>query len=655
MSDLRKVAVCFAPSVVLGDQGPSTMGNIVEQAILHDYLEDTSFPPPHPFTVPLPNNTDWWDVGNQHVYRDLLLTRHPELNERKVRELKTLKVPDISTWKARYLRNGVAATGPAGQRSELYEVKPDTIWGERDGRAKLHGIDDNFRELGLTGYKWGTWYPEPPGAQVVARKEIQFRTYEYVIAGFRYRVERMIRSLRNIGRHVRIDGVVLEVERREAGLLYYMICVKLTLDFNGEDYVAKQVLRRLFEALTTGLKAEEAFRELEFAKSLQPASRARTPPGPRPPPDTQTREAIRAIESEGQFLIRALVLVPELANAIALLGNTLFSRLRGLPGQRFIVCSNEVYFRNEILGPRQQQIARQIAPLQVRPPAIFGSRLAIGGAIVKVEAPILATIHVILKVADDPSTLFSAKEEWTKALRWLEARPAFTLVVGSAVVYGTALVVASGGAAGAAGMYAGGAVGAVEGLGVQAGPGLARSLAGEQLGKAALPAVEGRFAQLPLDVARRISADEADRLISQHLSKLAKREAERIFARQVAAQLQREATEKAVTAGGGPLAAIAMRMAVPMQPAEAGGAPSAVPNQSASPADAPVAMEVGSLFLLPAFDRLTERELPMLCEEFDYTRVSPEAPGPTLGLPQSVGGTPPLPKKLRYLGMLVCE
>ncbi len=41
--------------------------------------------------------------------------------------------------------------------------------------------------------------------------------------------------------------------------------------------------------------------------------------------------------------------------------------------------------------------------------------------------------------------------------------------------------------------------------------------------------------------------------------------------------------------------------------------------------------------------------------EFEYARFSPEAPGPALPLPQSMGGPAPPPKKLRYLGMVLCE
>ncbi|MGZ8915769.1 MAG: hypothetical protein ACXW6K_13890 [Candidatus Binatia bacterium] len=646
MSELRSVEVCMAPGVVLTRPDASTMGNIVEQTILHDYLKDTSFPPPPVIGPPLETLIHWWDVGDKEKYLKMLIKRHPNLSKAELGNLREIRIPDISTWQGLFLRQGQPAPGFDGKRSELYEVKPDNLWGENKGREKIRIINRNYHQLGLTGYKWGTWYPEPPGPLSVARKQIHFRHYAYVIASFHYRIRRMERSLRAIGRNLRVEKVVLEIERRELGLLYYMICVKMTLDFNGEEKVAKKVIQRLFEAMTTGLSEKKAKFELEFANSLEPATRDRKPQVPRPP-DQHTREAIRAIESEAEFLIRALNIVPELMNAISSLGQTLFSKLRGLPGERFIVCSDEIYFRNEILGPRKRRLAGQIAPLQVRPPLIMGSRLAIGGALVKVEAPIVATVHVILKIADDPSTVFTAKEEWQKALRWLEANPALTLVVGSGIIYGTALIVASAGAAGAVGLYAGGAVATAEGLGAGGGPGLARSLAGESLAKAALPAVEGQLVRLPVETARQFAAAEADALLTQLLSKLAQQETERVIARQAAAQLQQELAQKAFIAGGSALAAIAMRMAIPARSA-------GTLDENTASAASLVAAEVGALFLLPLNENITDDKMPLLCEEFDYAKFSHEAPGPALGLPQSLGGAP-LPKKLRYLGLLACE
>src|SRR5262249_49131727 len=106
MGQLRTIEVCMAPSVVLTRLESSTMGNIAEQTVLRDYLRDTSTPPPGPFERPLPTKTHWWDTGNQHAYRLILLERHAAFvpgREARLRKLngsknllRKLKVPDIS-------------------------------------------------------------------------------------------------------------------------------------------------------------------------------------------------------------------------------------------------------------------------------------------------------------------------------------------------------------------------------------------------------------------------------------------------------------------------------------------------------------------------------------------------------------------------------
>ena len=132
------------------------MGHFVEQAILYDYLRDTSATPPHPFSPPVVTRTDWWDAGNQQHYKEILLLRHTHVNEKRLRALRRLKVPDISTWQGQYRRNGAPVAGHDGARNELYEVKPDTVWGEAAGKEKLKGIDDNFNELAVSGYHRGS-------------------------------------------------------------------------------------------------------------------------------------------------------------------------------------------------------------------------------------------------------------------------------------------------------------------------------------------------------------------------------------------------------------------------------------------------------------------------------------------------------------------
>jgi hypothetical protein len=558
-------------------------------------------------------------------------------------------VPDISTWQGRYQRRGAVVPGFGNERNELYEVKPDTIWGEINGKRKLQGMEENFVQLGIAGYKYGSWYPDPPGPTRIARKQIGFQHYRYVQESFRFRLDRMERSLRNIGRTLKILGVMLEIERREAGLLYYMICVQMRLDFQGEEAVAKKVVLRLYEAMTTGLIEQQAKLELEFANALAPATRDHKA---RPPqvPDREAEEALRVMAREEQFQIRKLNLVEELQSSVISLGNTLFSKLRGLPGERFLVCCDEVYFNNEIMNPRKIRLGNILRPLQLRPPLIMQYNVAAAGAMVKVGAPVIATAYVIGKITHAPQEIFYAREHWTKARDWLDQHPAATLIVGSALVYGTALLLAGGGVTVAAALYAEGAVttGGAVGLQTNVGTGLARALASESIAPSALPAIERQVSErFAVEAARELAAKETDALLSQELRKLAEREAERIIIRQAAKEFQQQVAQRAISAGGKNLAAVALRMALP------GAAVGAALGEGTASASTPVALEVGSLFLLKLRDGIEPRDLPLELSEYDYTKFSDEAPRPDIVLPQEMGGKAP-PTKVWHLGVLEC-
>jgi hypothetical protein len=98
MGQLRYVEVCMAPSLELDRLAASTMGGLAEQAILRDYLNECSRTPPGLISQPQTTLEEWWDSGNRDAYKVILLQRHRNINERALRNLKTLKVPDYSTW-----------------------------------------------------------------------------------------------------------------------------------------------------------------------------------------------------------------------------------------------------------------------------------------------------------------------------------------------------------------------------------------------------------------------------------------------------------------------------------------------------------------------------------------------------------------------------
>lgn len=672
LGQMRKVRVCMAPSVAIGGSDASTMGNIVEQLVLKDYLADTTKVPPHPYERPAVTITNWWDTGNQQHYKEILLRRHDHVDEGQLRRMRRLKVPDLSTWNSDYRRKTIELPGYSQKRSEFYEVKPDSIWGELAGIEKLFVIEQNNADLALPQYKRGTWYPQPEGPSKIGKAEIQFTAFDYVLSGFQYSLRRLERAARTVNSGLKVNTPIIEIERRREGLLLYLICVDLELDFDGEEAIAKNVVRRLYQALTSNLEQKQRDFERQFVDALVPARRDHKA---RPPQliDPVTAKVLQAIEIEEKFLSREIDVVDELRPSIPDLAKTLFSKLRGLPGERYLICSDETYYNDEIKGPNRQRAINRISPLQLRVPLPMGAALAAGGAMVKVASPVLASIYVVGKLLNAPESLFSIRSEWVKAEKWLEAHPAFTILAGSVVVYGTALVIASAGTAGAVAMYGGsglaasGALGAeASGIAGQAGRfGLVRGLASEGLSEVALPSIGHRLAEqlaaeasgtvlpaverdvferLLIEEGQKLAAEEADRLITRSLSQLATQQAERILLRQGTARSAQSLVYKALAAGGATIAGVSARMAI-----SHGKVGDAVDEAAASQAP-PIAFEIGQLFLLRIFDAVRNEDLPPLQNQFDTSKFSSEFAGSISARSDASEAM----AKRRYLGVFTC-
>ena len=79
---------------------------------------------------------------------------------------------------------------------------------------------------------------------------------------------------------------------------------------------------------------------------------------------------------------------------------------------------------------------------------------------------------------------------------------------------------------------------------------------------------------------------------------------------------------KALVAGGITLAAVALRFAVAGAPANMPGAAPVSPMNT-------IAVETGKLYLLRLYDEADVSKLPQPYAPADYSRFSPERPGPT--------------------------
>jgi hypothetical protein len=649
----------MAPSMALDRWQSSTMGSIAEKTILRDYLVECSLTPPNPFQRPVLTPGDWWDTGNVAHYKKNLLERHPEINPTTLNSIKKLKIPDISTWQGKYQRNKVVDASYPEKRNELYEIKPDSIWGIAKGFEKLYGIQDNFRQLGLSNkYYLGTWYPSPPGQKATGRKRVNFYQLPYIAESFTYRLRRMERSMRALGATLDIIDIAFEVERRYEGLLYYKLCIRMRLNFNGEEGVAKRVIRRLYEALNTAEIEEERLWEMAVAESYRVMDKTGKPV-PQPTPDPDTQRMLKGLDTEEKFLVEKVTLVPELESSLRSLGQALFTKLRGLPGEQFAVCCDETYLENEIKMPEKIRLGKLLKHLQLRPPIPVQGSLALAGGINKPLSYMLAALYVVSKAADTPQELFHSADNFRAAQQWLERNPAVSLVVGGVVVYGTALVIAgtiaTGGAlfiaptaASSAGLAPTGL--AVEGGGAQLGYGLARSLAGESIAEASLPVIEEA---LPLaeQVSMRVTPEAMRRIASQELQAMAKRQIEaavqsqleRAVTKAVSDEVRKEAMNKALVAGGSTLAAVALRVALSGAPVNTPGAAPIGPMRT-------IATEAGLLHLLKLYDNVDLSKLPQLYAEANYSRFSPETPG---GLRLLSDPNTPKPKVF-HLGVIRC-
>jgi hypothetical protein len=655
MGQPRQVEVCMAPSIELTRFDASTMGGIVEQAILRDYVDECARNPRKPFD----DREEFWDTSNREHWKLALITRHPHISGRMLDDLiklKRLKVPDISSWRALYLRRGVLDPAYPGDRNELYEVKPDSAWGIVAAAEKLVGIMDNFRKLRLDGYKFGSWYPEPPGPKQLANKTIYFVHQPHVAESFRYRLKRIERSLANLGLYVQILDTTLDVERRTPGILYYKICVKMRLDFQGEDAVAKRVVRLLYEAMTSSAVPEVRERELRIAASYE---RIKGHPLPAPPSDTASRRLEAALRLEEMFRVQSLGVVPELEGELQALANTLFSKLRGLPGDRFMICGDENFVNDEILRPRELQKQRMLQRFQVRPPiGGFGQPLAVAAAINQGVIIGVTGCYILEKTFFSyMGVTYDRWPQYAAIIRWLELHPAESLIIGGVVVYGTALLaagaIATGGAlfaapAGASVLAPAGAA-APTGLAAPTGAalasggvadvglGLARGVGGELMSDAALPVIEETLPQMSMRVTpeaiRAIARQELQALLRQRLDQAATQEAEKAASTAALRAIRAERLEKAVQSAGPFLGALVLHFLTPTNPGLLG---------SAAQLDA-ASDSIGTLYLLQLRPGVDSRSLPY-CKPFDYARYSPDVPG-----------DPPRPnEKLCYLGLIEC-
>jgi hypothetical protein len=603
------VTECMAPSETLSKDDASIFGStLAEVPIILDYLAETHGG--YFTTVTRPTATDWWDVEIRPVYWAVLLDRHhPQLSERRLRAEKNLVVPDLTTYKGKYIRRspaGEAILVRPGDRNEFYEIKPNSRSGRANGPDKLTGIHAGYRRLGIDGiYTRGTWYPEK------SPRRLNFRANNLIAENFLY-----LMKIINEWMNVQIRGVYLEVEREVAGLLLYKICI----EFDREDHwtkemdglLARYIVRTFFKCLCTGLTLDVKKPIMAFANTLQPTGSPQGFPGRIP--------AIfggRDLNKVPSISVRSLGIVPELEPMLQTIGDVLYTRLKGLPGQEYIICCDETYLRTTISEPRRQRMQATVRMLSSE--AAF--KYSNGRTMLALLPASSMTAIEVLKGAPGMAI---------ELLRYAADHPKESIIFVGIVIAVTALVaitLASGGAAPAAAAAGAAlvegaetvAVGTtlVEGAGTAAaGEGaLASGMAAPIMAEATAPAIAAATA-VPESVPAAVGIANpllqmAREIVAEEMMKATVR---KILTDAVATEALKVAL---------PVAAGALLLALSARPAFAAPTPPTSPSQPAKPA-APgqfINMPVGRLFAVragkqPAYGYAA----PKLEEEFDFSK-----------------------------------
>lgn len=364
------------------------MGNVIERMISRDYLFVTRNGPPPSWWSVTSTIGDFFDRGSLPDYKNLLRNRHPlEVDRKELGARRDIKIPDISTWQGDFRERvaGVSITGnhDPGTRNEHYEVKPDNDGGRYKGITKLDAIGKNNVDLKLTarllgaGYNRGTWYPSEAREIPARPRRIHFTDSALRLRSFLFRLNRWTATTKALGLTMVVEDIYIEVKRRRPGLLEYRLCIEMLFDDDATDTFQRSIWAKVCRLLYEHLLAPATELDLRFLNSLVPIGKRSGPPGT-PDPNVATAEA--ALTKADRFETTIVHLVEEIKPLYEQLRATLLTRCRGMPGDVFIVASDEAYFQQEVVEQRKQivqQRARLLSSLYGGTTSSFPSGIAI--------------------------------------------------------------------------------------------------------------------------------------------------------------------------------------------------------------------------------------------------------------------------------------
>jgi hypothetical protein len=416
--------ICMVPSNTLSSTDASKFAlKIIEQPIVRDYLSETHGLPLL-LVAQVPNEEDWWDLLSKQSYADVLSKRHKgKPNFAALMADKDLPWPDLSTFNGpsilrfafgdALMRPPVDAPKRRPGRSEIYEIKPNNRRGKVSGLKKLFDVEESYDRHRIPGiYRRGIQYP------AAFKKTIYFETP--YLKMFRYLVTLALKPL-----GVSVLSVAIEVERTDAGVLLYKICV----DLEGADNYQKDPAWVLANFAVRMLwRVHTAFEKQEVVDAAAALSEALEPDDPAiDPRRVEWIIAGRDFRKVPYLTLKIIKMVTELESRVSAIRDAMYSRLIGAPGDRFFLCSDEAWYRANIGTAGAQKVAAQIKLLTV------GSGLP--------SARGLSFIHLAIPILMTADTFLGSTPVLGEAYRWcMDHITAVLIVVGCSIVVGAALL-----------------------------------------------------------------------------------------------------------------------------------------------------------------------------------------------------------------------
>jgi hypothetical protein len=426
---------CMVPSIALSESeydpyDAATLASkfalkIIEHPIIRDYLEATHGVPEE-FLPHVPNDEDWWDTVDKDSYAKVLAKRHRKPDYQYWMDVKRLKMPDLSTF------DGPAVLGfgirpppieyPIRKqgRREIYEIKPHNDRGLKDAQDKLAAVEQSYGDAGLGDvYRRGRVYP------FATTKRIDLKSRFQKI--FTYLMNLFLASLK-----VKVSGIYIELHRPEAGVLLYKFCVDLEGMENASReevrVVASFAIRILSELNTLGERPQIQAAVKSIALSLVPDELPY-----KSPQEVRWLYAGHDFRTTPYLQIRSVRIADELAPQLNGIRDTMYSRLIGVPGERYFICADKNWYRANIELPgriRARQVARIVSANEIVRPVHGSNLLGVAPTIMLTAKELLLEVPLVGDV-----------------LRWITEHLGTVLIIIAVTVLVTGLILVTAGAA----------------------------------------------------------------------------------------------------------------------------------------------------------------------------------------------------------------